>query len=210
MDNPVFSFIIIPIFLLIIYSIVINVRSKLAKLHYKKEVQTPGGFDTLIANLLTLLTFFSAVLTFFGIIIQETEMMIVFLVLTVIFTLIVMTLKRAHDTSYQENTEYFILRVQKKEYQVFYKNIVNWQPHLNEIRILDETSLDNEYIRVNISIFTPEILLRKIAEMTFEEKFYSLDDTYFEDPTREYQIINFFTKNNYGYLIEDYIEEYTK
>lgn len=43
--------------------------------------------------------------------------------------------------------------------------------------------------------------------MIFADKFYHLDDEYFEDSTREYQITHFLIENNYGYLIEDYIEK---
>lgn len=202
-----FRFVFIPILILIIYWMTSAIRNRLAKPKYKEDVQTPGLFDNFLLKLLTFLAIFSALLTVLGFFIQETEMTIAFLVLTVIFTLIVMFLKRQYDISYQENPEYFILKAQQKEYKVFYENIVDWQPSFNEIRILDETNSDNKYIRVNIAMLKPEILLRNIAEMTFEGKFYSFEDEYFEDPTREYQITNFLIENNYGYLIEDYVEE---
>jgi hypothetical protein len=207
MNNPIFSFIILPLFLFITYWLALKIRGKLAKPKYEDEVQTPGGFDTFLLKVLTVLTVFSGIFTILGIAMQETEMAIVFLVLTVIFAGIVLLLRRQYDMSYQENNDYFILNAQKKEYQVYYDDIVDWQPHLNEVRVLDESREDEEYIRVNISIFKPEILLRKIAEMTFEGKFYTLDDFYFDDPTREYEVINYLTQNNYSYLIEDYIDE---
>lgn len=202
-----FRFVFIPILILIIYWLTSSIRNKLAKPKYKKNIQTPGLFDHFLLKLLTFLAIFSALLTVLGFFIQETEMTIAFLVLTVISTGIVMVLKRQYDISYQENSEYFILNAQQKEYKVFYENIVDWQPAFNEIRVLDETNSDNEYIRVNIAMLKPEILLRKISEMTFEGKFHSFDDEYFEDPTREYQITNYLIQNNYGYLIEDYVEE---
>lgn len=207
MNSSIFRFVFIPLFIFIIYWLSSAVRNKLAKPKYKEDVQTPGLFDNFLLKLLTVLTVFSALLTVFGFFIQETEMTIVFLVMTVIFTVIVLFLKRQYDISYQENSEYFILKAQQKEYKVFYENIVDWQPSFNEIRILDKTKADNKYIRVNIAMLKPEILLRKIAEMTFAGKFYRLDNEYFEDPTREYQITNFLIKNNYGYLIEDYGEK---
>ncbi len=207
MNHPVFSFIILPLFLLTTYWLALKIREKLAKPKYEDKIQTPGGFDTFLLKILTFLTVFSGFFTLLGIAIRETEMAIAFLILTVIFTGIVLLLRRQYDMSYQENNDYFILNAQKKEYQVYYDDIVDWQPHLNEIRVLDESRGDEEYIRVNISIFKPEILLRKIAEMTFEGKFHTLDDYYFDDPTREYEVTNYLIKNNYGYLIEDYIEE---
>lgn len=207
MNNPIFSFMIIPILVLSIFWIAKYVRSKLAKPKYENEVQTPGGFDKFLLKFLTVLTIFSAIFTGLGLIIQETEMTIVFLVLTLIFTAIILFLRRQYDISYQENTEYFIVRAQKKEYQVSYDDIVDWQPAYNEIKVLDETHSDKNYIRVNIAMFKPEILLRKIVEMTFDGKFHTTDDLYFDDPTRENEIINYLIQNNYGYLVEDYAKE---
>lgn len=207
MNNSILRFVFIPLFIFIIYWLTSAIRNKLAKPQYKEEVQTPGLVDNFLLKLLTVIAVFSALLTVLGFFIQETEMAIAFLVLTVIFTVIVLFLKRQYDISYQENSKYFILKAQQKEYKVFYENIVDWQPSFNEIKILDKTKSDNKYIRVNIAMLKPEILLRKIAEMTFTGKFYSLDDEYLEDPTREYQITNFLIENNYGYLIEDYVEQ---
>src|SRR5699024_815118 len=85
MENPIFSFVVIPILILIVYSIVTNIRSKLAKPHYKKEIQTPGRFDNFIIKLLTFLTILCAIFTVLGVTLRENEMSIVFLVLTVIF-----------------------------------------------------------------------------------------------------------------------------
>ena len=59
-------------------------------------------------------------------------------------------------------------------------------------------------------MLSPKILLRKIVEMTFEGKFYRAEDDYSEDPTRQYEIVNFLTSNNYGDLVEDYVDQIEK
>ena len=118
-----------------------------------------------------------------------------------------MIVKREYDMSYQENDEYFILKAKNREYKVFYENIVDWQPGYNEIKVLDESRSDVEYVRVNFAIIKPEILLRTIVEMTFEGRFSRMDDTVLEDSNREREIVNYLVNNGYGYLAEDYIEE---
>lgn len=70
--------------------------------------------------------------------------------------------------------------------------------------MLDETKSDGKYIRVNIKIFKPEILLRKIADMAFENKFDTLDQ---EDPYKKAETIYYIANSGYRYLVEGYIEE---
>lgn len=207
MNNNFFSFIIIPIIVLTVMAIARFIRKKMAKPDYQEEVQTPGKFDNFILKFITGLTIFSGLLAILGAVIREIEMAIVFLVLTLIFLGIVLILRNAYDLSYQETDEYFILKVKNKEYKVFYENIIDWQPSLNEIKILDESRADGEYIRVNISMFKPEILLQKIVEMTFTGKFQRLDDNFVdEDPMRENEIVNYLIHSNYSYLIDDHLE----
>lgn len=203
MNNSKFTFIFLPVLILIIYWVTTTIRHKLAKPKETKNVQTPGKFDNFLLKLLTVIAVFSAIFMIIGLAIRETEMAIAFLVLTLVFIGIVWFLKSKYNISYQEDSESFLLKTKKKEVQVFYKDIVDWQPGFNEIKILDETKSKNEYIRVNIAMLKPETLLRKIVEMTFEGKFYNADDDYFDDPTRQYEIVNFLTNNNYGYLVED-------
>lgn len=203
MNNSKFTFIFLPVLILIVYWVTTTIRHKLAKPKETKNVQTPGKFDNFLLKLLTVIAVFSAIFMIIGLAIRETEMAIAFLVLTLVFIGIVWFLKSKYNISYQEDSESFLLKTKKKEVQVFYKDIVDWQPGFNEIKILDETKSKNEYIRVNIAMLKPETLLRKIVEMTFEGKFYNADDDYFDDPTRQYEIVNFLTNNNYGYLVED-------
>lgn len=53
----------------------------------------------------------------------------------------------------------------------------------------------------------PEILLRKITEMTFEEKFFPSPYESYGDPYRKSQIVDFLVNSQYGYLIEDYLDK---
>jgi len=208
MENPFFTFIIIPIIILSTISGTKYIRKKLAKPEETKGVQKPGKFDAFLVKFISVLAIFCGILVVLGVVIQETEMAIVFGILALVFAGIVVILKRAHNVTYQENSEYFILKTKGQEYQVFYENISDWQPAMNEIAILDDSRLDNEYINVNISLFKPEILLEKVVEMTFDGEFYRIDHINPEDPMREHEIVNYLMNNNYGYLVEDYIENY--
>lgn len=203
MDSRIFSYVVIPIIVLVSMTIAQYIRRKFARPAKKDKVQTPGRFDRWIAKLMSLLAYFTLFFTIMGAIAGEIEMTIAFAVLTLIFFLIVRVLKRAYDMSYQENEEYFILRKQKKEYKVFYEDIVDWEPAFNEINILDRTAPDKKYIQVNVSIFRPEILLRKIAEMTIDGKFAEFSPHFQEDPNRENQLIGFLRQYNYVHILEE-------
>ena len=125
-----------------------------------------------------------------------------------IFTLgIIFFLKRAYDITYQETNEYFIVTSGKRKYQVRYDDIVNWKATYNEISVLDKNQADEKFVRVNMVLFKPEILLRKIADMTFHGKFKRQKDTFFKDPNRELEIVNYMVNMKYAYLIEDYVEK---
>src|SRR5699024_12275748 len=99
-------------------------------------------------------------------------------------------------TSYEENFEYFILICRNKENQVFYENIIDWQPSFNEIKILDKTKSDKKYIRVNIKFFKPEIMLRKMADMAFDGKLNTIntEETNRKNNTIYYLVDTYYTK----------------
>lgn len=204
MDNTLFTVVLIPITVLAVMGVARYIRKKMAKPDRQEDVQTPGKFDHFILKFFVVLTALSALLIILGLVIGETGMAITFLVITLAFSGVIMILRREYDMSYQENSEYFILKAKGKEYKVSYENIVDWQPSFNEIKILDETRADEEYISVNIKILEPEILLQKIVEMTFAGKFQHFDSGV--DPMRENEIINYLAENNYRYLVEDYVE----
>lgn len=206
-DNSILRFIIIPLLVVIISLIVRYIRDKIYQPKYEDKVQKPGQLEGCIVKVLSLITIFTLFFALLGFFMKEIEMAIVFGCLSLLFLFIIIILKRAHDTSYQENDEYFILTVRNKEYQVFYENIIDWQPAYNEIALLDKTNPDEAYIKVNLKIFKPEILLRKIADMAFAGKFHSLEQKYLDDPNREVETVNYLVNNNYGYLVEDYVQE---
>lgn len=188
-----------------IISFIVNyIRRKIYQPKYEDKVQNPGKLERLIVIVLIFIDVFLIVFSVIGILVKEMEMAVVFGCLALFILVTIFILKRAHDTSYQENDEYFILKIRNKEYRVIYENIIDWQPSYNEIAILDKTFSTEEYIKVNIKIFKPEILLRKIADMAFGGKFHTLDQA---DPHRKIETVNYLVDYNYGYLVEDYIQE---
>lgn len=207
MNNSMFRFFIIPLLVVLTYFIVQKIRNKFYKPTYEEDVQRPGKLERFIEKLFVFLTAIVAFFAVMGFIAQEMEMALVFGGLALSFLMIVIVLKRAYDISYYENEEYFILTVRNKEYQVYYENIIDWQPSFNEIAILDQIHSDKEYIRVNIKMFKPEILLRKIADLAFEGRFNNINEIYPEDPYREMETINYLVSYRYGYLVEDYLKK---
>lgn len=203
MNGGILTFIII----IILMGFGVYVRKRFAKPKSEDDVQRPGKFNIFILRFIIVLAFLCAIPAVLGLITGELEMGIVFGIMAVVFGLAAVIVKREYDISYQENDEYFILKAKNREYKVFYENIVDWQPGYNEIKVLDESRSDVEYVRVNIAIIKPEILLRTIVEMTFEGRFSRMDDTVLEDSNREREIVNYLVNNGYGYLAEDYIEE---
>lgn len=179
-------------------------RRKVYKPEYEKNVQRPGKWERTILVIITIITIIAILGAVMGILTQVTEMALVFGGMALFFGLIILVLKRAYNTSYQENEKYFILKTHNQEYKVFYENIIDWRPSYNEISIMDATQSEGKYIRVNIKIFKPEILLRNIADMAFEEKFSTEDRN---DPYKKAETIHYIANYGYGYLVEDYLEK---
>lgn len=202
------TYIFIPIIILVLSFLSRAARNRFVKPKVASDgVQTPGGFDRFLLNLITGLTVFAGLMAILGAIMRETEMSIVFAVLTVIFLAILMWLRYEYNMTYQEHDDFFIYTHKNKEYKVYYDNIDNWAQGHNEIKISDETQSDEELIRVNIAMIKPNILLRKIADMTFEGKYEYPGPIDSPDPKRQYEIVNFLIHNNYGHLVEDYAEQ---
>ena len=172
---------------------------------YEGNVQKPGTLEGFITKLFVFLTVFAVFFTFVGVFAKESEMALVFCCIAIFFFLITLLLKYGQDMSYVETEQYFIIRIRKKEYKVYYHDIIDWAPAFNEIAVFDETKANEGYIKVNIKLFKPEILLRKIADMAMEGKFNHLDSTHLVDQAREIETLNYLIDNNYGYLIEDYM-----
>lgn len=174
---------------------------------YDNEIQRPGKFQSFIMYLLMLIGILSLFGSVLGFLTKEIPMALSFGVIALLFLAIVPILKREYNTSYQENVEYFILTFRNEEHQVFYENIIDWQPSFNEIKILDKTKADNKYIRVNLKFFKPEILLRKIVDMALDNKFSTVNPG---DPNRKIETVYYLVDYRYGYLVEDYVDKIEK
>jgi len=203
MNGNLFRFVLVPLIIVTVSVLARLTRDKLAKPKYDSSVQRPGKFDGCILRIIQGLAIFTGIFALFGLIINEPVMTMVFFVLTIAFAGIIFLLKREYNLSYEENSEYFVLNHKNKEYKVFYEDIVDWRPSFNEISILDKTREDQKYIKVNIAMVKPEILLRKIAEMTFNGRFPRQNHLESTDPMREQEINNFLNGYNYGYLMDD-------
>lgn len=207
MNNNYLNFLIRPLIVMTIISIVLYLRSKLSKPKVENKEQKPGKLQKIALAILIAITVVFALMAVLGLVMNEFEMAIVSSILTLVMIAISVYVKYALKTSYQENTEYIILKSKNKESKVFYKDIVDWKTSLNEIIVFDGSGVDNKGVKINIVFFKPEILLRTIADMTFEGKFQDIYKNSIKDPNREKEIVNFLVGSNYGYLIEDYIEE---
>lgn len=177
------------------------------KFNYENKIQKPRGLKKFIYYLFILIDIFLILFSVLGFSMKETEMGLVFGGLALFLLAIIIFLRHAYNTSYQETDEDFILKVQNKQYHVQYKDIVDWKPAFNEITILDQTTSDKTYIKVNIKFFKPEILLRRIVEMAFAGKFMTSNPVYLGDINRKMESVNYLVLNRYGYLVEDYIEK---
>lgn len=206
MNDNIFSFILIPLVVFIVSLVARYIRHKLAEPKFDEGVQKPGGFDRFLLYFITLLAFFSVLFTALGFMMQETEMGIVFLFLTLIFVGIVLLLRREYNIAYRETEEYFILNRKNEEFKVYYENIIDWQPAFNEIWILDKSRADDSYVKVNIAMLKPEILLQRIIEMTAAGKFQQRNNLP-GDPRRQTEIVNHLIQHHYGHLVKDYIEK---
>jgi len=203
MNSGVLTFIITPFILAVLMWLGVHLRKRFSKPKSENEVQRPGKFNIFILRFITLLAIFCAIPMGIGLIMGAIEMGTVFSVMAIMFGAAAVIIKREYDMSYHENDEYFILKAKNKKYHVLYENIIDWQPSYNEIKVLDESRTDGEYIRVSIAIIKPEIFLRKITKMTFEGRFPRMDDKEPNDPNREHEITGYLINNGYGYLVKD-------
>lgn len=207
MNNRILTFVIITVTTVILSLLAKYIRNKIYKPKYENGVQKPGKLEGFILKLLIVIAALLALMAVLGVSMKETEMAIASGALASFILAIVVLLKQSLKVSYQENENYFILRSKNKEIKVFYENIVDWQPALNEIAILDKSRSDKKYVKINIKLFKPEILLRKIADKTFNGELYSLNKDYLEGASKETEIVRYLVNNHYGYLIKDYIKE---
>lgn len=207
MNNINLNFLIRPVIIIIVVLIVGYLRARLSKPKVEDNEQKPGKLQRIGLGVLITITVVFTLMMILGIVMNEFEMTLVSFVLTLVMIAISVYTKYALKTSYQENMEYLILKSKDKENKVFYKDIMDWKTSLNEIILFDRSRTDVKPIKINIVFFKPEILLRTIADMTFEGKFQNVNTNSIKNRNREKEIVNFLSGNNYRYLIEDYIEE---
>lgn len=181
-------------------------KKKMHEPKYENGIQKPGKLSGFLIKFLIFMDAFLFIMLILGIMAKKKELILVSGGLMFFIFVIIIFLNKAYNTSYQENNDFFIIKLKDKIHQVNYSDICDWKPTYNEISILDKTKDNGKFIRVNIIFFKPEILLRKVADMTFSEKF-KRKDPHSEDPKREREIVNFLRNTNYGYLIEDYIKK---
>ena len=194
--------------LLIIVSIAIWVQRKVSKGKFKQNVQKPRQLKSFFTRTMMFLTIFSGVIAALGAITGELEMAIVFSVMFIIFGVLSYFMRRKFDMTYQETDDYFIFINKEEKYKVFYEDIVYWRWGINELYVLDGTRSDEKNVRIKFDYFHPEILLRTLAEMTFDDKFPRRDDdVYTEDPMKKKEMIQLLHWTDHKYLIKD---EYTE
>lgn len=184
--------------------------NKVHKPRIKDGVQTPGKATSVIRILLIAMDAVFIFMMVLGIVGKIKDLSLVAGGLAIFTTAIIFLLKHLYNTSYQEDDESLIIRNGKKEVKVYYDDIINWKPTYNEISVLDKTKEDEGYIRINIAFFKPIVLIRRLTDMTFEGKFHTSDQKYFEDPYRKREIVAYLVNNHYGYLIKDYIDQVEK
>lgn len=185
-----------------------NLMSK--KLHKPKlegGVQKPGKLTGFLVKFFILMDVLLVGMFLLSLVGKIYDMAVVSGIFVIVLTGIIVLLKHSYNMSYQENNKGLILKKGNTEYKVLLDNIVDWKPGFNEIGILDKSRSDGKFVNINITILRPEILLRRLADMTFEGKFRTDDKKYLEDSNREKELLYFLINNKYDYLIKDYIKD---
>lgn len=208
MNLIVIGFIVFMVLGLIVPPVLTYWRKNFKQPRYSTKKQTPAKFNPFITKVPAVLLIVVIFGTLMGIGMDDTEMTIAFGVLLIIFLIMFYFIQRKYDIAYQEKEEYFLLRLWKREYKVYYDDIIDWQPSIYGITVLDGSQLEKGYIDVKMAVLKPEILLRKVAEMTFEGKFPRRENQKPEDPLKKTDMVNFLTIAGYDYLIRDYLEIY--
>lgn len=192
--------------LIVLVYIAVRIQRAYGKGKYSQDVQKPRQLKSFFTKMMMIFTVFSGVIAVLGAIGGEFEMAAVFSVMSIIFLVMSYFMRRKFDMTYQETDEYFILKDGQKEYKVFYENIVYWQWGVSEIFLLDGKRSDEEYISIRFDYFNPEILLRTVAEMTFDDRFPRRDfDVYPDDSMKKKEMVHLLKHTDYYYLMEDHL-----
>ena len=182
-------------------------RAKFSKPRVENQQQKPGKLQRLALIILISVTIIFALMAILGIVMNEIQMGFISGVLALVMSATSMYINSSLKTSYEENEEFFGIKVKNKENKLFYKDISNWDTSLNEMIVYGPPEQNTQPLKINVVFFKPELLLRKIADMTFEGKFLHAHNKVSNDLNREKEIVNFLVSNQYGYLVEDYSEK---
>ena len=195
------------IFLLLL---IINIaaRSYDSKQTHKK-VESPHIVQRIGYNMMFVPTVVVGLMVLIGMMLKDTEMTIVSAFFTLIFFTLLYFIRRKFRRLYREKDEYFFLDGQYIAFQVEYEDIIDWIPLSKQIGVRDGTTEDDLYICINLKFAEPEILFRKLLEMTFAGKFKNTDGSTSEDPTCEQESIDFLQKQGYGHIVEKVRQEYS-
>lgn len=142
-----------------------------------------------------------------GLLISNTHMFITCALMTLMFVGLAYFVRRKFKNLYTETEDYFFLNGQHLSFQVEYDDIIDWMPFSKQIGVRDGTIENSPYICVNLKFSEPEILLRKLAEMTFAGDFKDTVGSTAEDPNREQELTDFFHKNGYSHIVEEVMQE---
>lgn len=172
----------------------------------KNKVEMPNRIQRVALGIQTFIVYLFLFMAIIGVVMKDAEMAIVPLVLTVIAGTIVYFTRRKFKKYYEETDEYFYLNGQYQVDYIYYENITDWVPLKKQIGVLDPTQSEDQYVIVNFVFHDPEILLEKLANMTFAGKFEQADESKMNDPLRKQEFIDHLKKNGYGHIVEGYLE----
>lgn len=195
------------IFLLLL---IINIAARIydSKQTHKK-VESPHIVQHIGYNMMFVPTVVVGLMVLIGMMMKDTEMTIVSSFFTLIFFALLYFIRRKFRRLYREKDKYFFLDGQYISFQVEYEDIIDWIPLSKQIGVRDGTTDDDLYICINLKFAEPEILFRKLLEMTFAGKFKNTDGSTSEDPTREQELIDLLQKQGYGHIVEKVRQEYS-
>lgn len=199
------SFINRMLFIFILMFILSTIRFLFAGRAKNNKIEKPSSIQRIALGIQAALAILIAFMVFIGIMMKDSEMIIVSSVIFLIFAIILFGTRRKFKKFYEENEEYFFLDQQYVVDRIYYENITDWMPLRKRIGILDPTQSKDIYIVVNFAFHDPEILLKHLAEMTFSGKFKQTDDSQSNDPYREQEFINHLQKNGYGHIVESFL-----
>lgn len=195
------------LFIFILMFVLTTLRFLFAGRARNNKIEKPSFIQRFALGAQVAVTALMAFMVFMGLILKDSEMIIVGSVIVIIFAAILFGTRRKFKRFYRENEEYFYLDQQYVVDRVYYEDITDWIPLRKRIGVLDPLQAEDTYVVVNFAFHDPEILLTHLAEMTFAGKFKQSDEDKSDDPYREQEFIDHLQKNGYGHIVERFIEK---